>query len=117
MAGPYSGEFILSNGQRLAMYFAANVAVGIDLPVDISADAASTSQTEFRVASACNIKDFITTETAGTFEIMSDGRPTAVTVSTTATYAATNSGRPKLDHINFRPGVAYRLRMRTAGAA
>ena len=113
----YIGSLYLSNGQRVSMYFASTVAVGVDLPVDISADAASTSQVEFPVASPCFVKDFTTSETAGAFEIMSDGRPTAVTIETTATFAASNSGRPSLTHLNFVPGRAYRLRMRTAGAA
>ena len=116
MAGPYSGRLKLANGQMVHIYFAASVAAGTYLPVDTVQPASSTSPQDFEVSSNTSILDFTTDETAGEFEFVSGGQPTGRFVETTATHAASNSGRPLIP-IQLRAGVKYRLKQVVAGAA
>lgn len=119
MAGPYTGYLQFSNGQTLQVHFAANVAIGTYLPVEINGAVASTSPTDFEVASPCRIVDFTTDETAGLMNVISSGTATTVNIPTTAKYAVTANGRISSLPTNriFVPGRRYRLQMKVAGAA
>lgn len=119
MAGPYTGYIQFSNGQTLQIYFAANAAIGSYLPAEINGAVASTSPTDFEVASPCRIIDFTTDETAGLMNVISSGSPTNINIPTTAKYAVTVVGRAASLPVNrvFVPGKRYRLQMKVAGAA
>ena len=116
----YTGQLRLSNGQIVTCCFASSVAVGVYLPVDTNGAAGTASPTFFWVASQCDLVDLTTDETAGLAEFISDGRRTGKMITTTATYAATNAGRPtgrEAYGVTFVPGRNYQLIMNVAGAA
>jgi len=115
MAGPYVGSLKITSGQVLRVYQAATVAVGVYLPVEINGDATSTSPTDFKVTQKCTIYDFITSNTAGIFELIADGRQTGYMVISDASQAATSIRTPL--NVPLVPGVKYMLLERVAGAA
>lgn len=117
MAGPYHHFLKFSNGQVLDIYLAANVAVGVELPVNINGPAASTSLPYFRFSQAVRLVDsYNNGETAGQFEFIANDQPTGRYIFSDASNLNTNTARVTVP-IGFRPGVQYKLIVRTAGAA
>lgn len=120
MAGPYTTNVRLSNGQMLQFYQVANVTAGTYLPCETNGAVSSTSPTDFEVTSPCYIADIVTSQTAGIIEIYS-GKPSGIQFLIDATFAVTNNNRqaslPPKDTYVLVPGKRYRLCQKTAGAA
>lgn len=116
MAGPYYGTIKFKNGQQARVYAAASVALGVYMPVETVGDVASTSPTQFRVQSQTDIDDWIADATCTAIvEFVADGVPTGRFLNWSAEHAAT-AIRPPV-RLTLRPGVAYGLIVRKAGAA
>jgi hypothetical protein len=118
MAGPYIGVLSFTNGRQLSIYQAANVAVGTPLPVEVSGQASTSSDTFFMVPAGevWTVLDFVTGNLSGQVQVYKENLPSGKFFSTDATRAATASNRPMIP-LTFVPGVRYRLVESVQGAA
>lgn len=132
MAGPYTTNVTLSNGQNLQIYQAANQAAGTYCPVELNGAVASTSPQDFEVKSPCCVQDIVTPQTSGIIEIISgNGVGNGVSINLDARFVASNPNRQAslpgqgliANLVNQRipgvlvPGKRYRIYQKTAGAA
>lgn len=118
-AATYS--IILSNGQTINVYQAANQAVNTNPVVNlIGAASATTTTTDFSVMSLACVADIIVDGnlTAGGIEVynVTTGTRTSLGWSNLATFTSANTTRNPA-RICFRPGYVYRFIQTIAGNA
>lgn len=114
----YLSSLYFKNGKRLSIYQKTTHPVGDYLPCESAGVATATSSFEFSVpqGEVWEVSDFVSSNTAGEFELIADGRPTQRYLPTDASRAANATSRPPIE-MTLIPGIRYKLRETVAGAA